>query len=617
MLGRPRILRHGTELQFRTQRARDIVLYIALEGPVSRAAIGQEFWTDLAPETQRKRVRQELVYARKSLKTAITEAGGRLSVVGARISGGWDQIEPAKMPEAIDHGFLAGLDYPWARALRQQWEQKLMERGIQLAVRLVKESPGQALTFLEALGRLDPYLERIPLLKAEAWKAQCSPVRARAAIVQYADFIKKELNLDVACELLELCGWTSDTKSDESDYDYGALSPVQRAKLVLAEAPGWLSRSQSQVGRTRLRLTLDQPHLTPFLRSELLYWLSRLASEAGDLSDALEHAQALTKAARNRRHVALSRLAMARALFGGVPFGEIRAHCLAVFAMGRLLEPEFVAEAHALLGSALYFENALEDAGREAKLALRISVHACLPFQELLAVSLQGSILFKAGKFERAQSCFERACDLGKKHGIGVRTGLALANLGRAHEATGNAREAERCYLDAQTFFEGREARAMKPIVLTYLGDLRFGAGNAQAALLAHSQALAERRLCGDSRGIATSARCLARCHIALGRYPDAERRLQQSLALAAACADEFGIVMNEAVMAHLRRAQGRIPEAAAYANRALATLAAKPEMAPIPGTENPIYTLNGIRTLARDLEGLLKTGSSGRSRNQ
>lgn len=54
--------------------------------------------------------------------------------------------------------------------------------------------------------------------------------------------------------------------------------------------------------------------------------------------------------------------------------------------------------------------------------------------------------------------------------------------------------------------------------------------------------------------------------------------------------------MMSLVILAHLRRAEGRVAEAIPLAKKALDTLASRPEFAPIPGTEDPIYTLEGIQ---------------------
>ncbi|GIK33426.1 MAG: hypothetical protein HND43_09395 [Armatimonadetes bacterium] len=595
-IGRPRVRLGGNEVRFRTQKARDIVLFVAFEGSVSRERIGQEFWPELPPEDQRKCVRQELTFVRRALGEALRESGGQLSVVGARIEGDWMSLEPDEVPSAVEGGFLPGLDYDWASSRRRLWEQKIIDGTLGVAENCIPERPDAALRLLDALGRLDPYLEKIPLLKAAAWDSQNSHVKARAVILQYAQFIKGELGMDVEAELLEQMGWPRSSESESPTNEFAALSPSQAARLAIAHAPGWLARSQLQLGRARLELALKQPGLSPSHRADLWFWLSRLSAEGGDLADALECARSLVGLARSRRHVALAHLAVARATFFQAPFAELRAHCEAALSARRQLDPEFVVEAHVLLGTGLYFENRLAEASSEVKRALRLCGQAGLPFQEVLAVSLQGSLHFKSGEFDQARKCFERACAVGRDHGIGIRTGHAYSSLGRVLEAVGDSRSAFRCYEEAQRHYEGREARHPRAIVLSYLGDLHMRSGELPQALAAHRLALAERRLCGETRGLATSTRCLARCHLSLGEFELAERRVRESHSLSTACSDELGAMMSLVILAHLRRAEGRVAEAIPLAKKALDTLASRPEFAPIPGTEDPIYTLEGIQ---------------------
>lgn len=595
-IGRPRVRLDGTEVHFRTQKSRDIVLFVALEGSVSRERVGQEFWPELPPEDQRKYMRQELTYARRALAGALRESGGQLSVVGARIEGDWMGLEPDDVPAAVEGGFLVGLDYDWASSRRRLWEQKIIDGTLGIAKDWIQNRPDDSLRLLDALGRLDPYLEKIPLLKAAAWDAHNSPVKARAVIVQYAEFIRGELGMDVEAELVEQMGWPRSSESESSANDFSAMSPSQVVRLVVAQAPGWLARSQLRLGRAKLELALELLRVPHSLRADLWFWRSRLAAEAGELSDALESAEALGEVARSRRQVALAHLAMARATFFGAPFGETLAHCELALSAQRQLEPEFVVETRVLLGTGLYFENRVAEASFEAKRALRLSRQAGLPFHEILALSLQGSAYFKSGEFDQARSCFERACKLGRDHGIGIRTGHAYSSLGRVLEAVGESRSARRCYEEAQRHYEGREARQLRAIVLSYLGDLHMKSGELPQALAAHGLALAERRLSGDTRGLATSTRCLARCHLSLREFEPAARCIRESLSLSTACSDELGVVMSVVILAHLRRAEGRVAEAMLLAKKAYDVLAQRPELAPKPGTEDPVYTLEGIR---------------------
>jgi DNA-binding SARP family transcriptional activator len=206
--------------EWRRQRVRSLLTYLAMHRSVSRWQLAEDLWPDLDPEAQARNLRVTLTYLLRVLEPA---RGQRNPSFFIRQHGDLYTIEPGDWltvdlweaaalrnraveadrrgapAEVLDHSLRAvelwrdeptELTVPWASAPLEQCRLGLAETGTRAGELLLAQGDvDRALALAERALTLDPWREASHRLLVTAYVARDDRLAARRALKRYRDRI--------------------------------------------------------------------------------------------------------------------------------------------------------------------------------------------------------------------------------------------------------------------------------------------------------------------------------------------------------------------------------------------------------------------------------------------
>lgn len=577
--GNGQIAADGRLLAFRTQKANELVYFLAVHGGALRTEIGRQLWPELEMDRRSANLRLTLSYLRSSAAGMIVVEGKSLRLNAEVIATPEKQI-------------LEGMSSAWAvsarevhfRASTQKFLLEAQENGdLDIAFR-ARES--------------DPYLQATRVLIAKLWMDRGEPAKAAAELRDYAGLVRQNLGIDVSQELFTQVGLPLSTQPVGSAQVFEALSPREQGLAVLGQCPSWLASGRIFHARMRLEQTIALQKSKTIL-CDLYRWRSRFESEAGDFSVALEsgvQAMELSSSAQEKLGAEMVQL---RAKLFLMRLDEVA---------GRVRELRSVKmseelRADLLIAGAMaqYYLNHPVEAVELSAESLRAAERAHSQFRVVAALGMMGSSHFLAGDMASASDYAGRAAEVAGRYGMRAREANAWGLKGRSEEARGNLAAAETFYLKAVEMVTATDSLHIYGVLVTYLGDLLVKQGRAKAGLEWLKKGALARRHSSDLVGQSTSNRCLARGYLALGELSQAERSGRRAFELSVSAARDLEVAMNEVVLAEVEFARGRKHDGVALLQKALPVVRREHREGRSSTAEDMIYDPDRIAgTIAR-----------------
>lgn len=210
LLGHVAVSWAGERLQsWRTVKARDLLLYLALQGdrPVSRGQILEALWPEAEPEAGQAVLHTTLYHLRRTIRPAgddlILFAGGAYRLDQTRIALDLDRFyalavgeQPADWRAAVSlyrGDALEGLDYPWCEPVRARARATYLDLLRRISAGL---APAQAVEWYQLLLQAEPLDESAHMGLMQAYAAMGN---RSAALQQYrtlARLLDEELGLE-------------------------------------------------------------------------------------------------------------------------------------------------------------------------------------------------------------------------------------------------------------------------------------------------------------------------------------------------------------------------------------------------------------------------------------
>ncbi len=236
-------------------------------------------------------------------------------------------------------------------------------------------------------------------------------------------------------------------------------------------------------------------------------------------------------------------------------------------------------EANALLDRAVASQTLGSPDKASVDEAMRIFAEIGDSGGEARAAHILGNVQFDEGDADGARASFQRAVDLSDRIGYVLEKAAAVASLSRVASLRGEAAEAERLVVEANSIWRAVPDFRQLPWGLNALGSIRLGQGRLSEAEALHREALQMGRERGDAgsyrhEGYSGLVAALA----AQGRLDEASRVADEALAASRKMADPSWVAQHEAEIGTLAFERGRFDEADRLFAEALALRKQKEE---------------------------------------
>ena len=242
----------------------------------------------------------------------------------------------------------------------------------------------------------------------------------------------------------------------------------------------------------------------------------------------------------------------------------------AVAILDRLALPGDLAEARSARAFTLFLLGRLDEAEREADIALVLAQTRGDPAALAAGLRVKGLVLLQSGRREEGRDLQRRALDLAARHGKPSLQAAAHNNLALCENHLGNFRAAEAGYENALALWRelhmtGNVGRAMHNlgVVATRMGDHGSALARYRAALEVLLKA-------GDRNLIALNLMSTGDALVRLGRPGDARAPLAQALHMAERDGHALPALDSHIVLAQAAMALGEPREAARHLAAAL-----------------------------------------------
>ena len=220
-------------------------------------------------------------------------------------------------------------------------------------------------------------------------------------------------------------------------------------------------------------------------------------------------------------------------------------------------------EANALLDQAVARQTLGKADKAPVQAAMRIFSEVGDAGGEARAAHVLGNIQFDEGDAAGARASFQHAADLSDRIGYVQEKAAAVASLSRVASLRGDAAEAERLILEANSIWRAIPDRRQLPWGLNALGSIRLGQGKLAEAEALNREAL---KICRDSgdRGsyLHEGYTGLIAALAAQGRLEAAADVAQEALRASRELADPSWIAQHTAEIGSLELERGRLADA-------------------------------------------------------
>ncbi len=389
----------------------------------------------------------------------------------------------------------------------------LVQQLIAAADSALPDDPAQAANLASRAIQIDPYLEQPRRLRWQALERQGERAVAAAERAQYAEFIRKEVGIEVRT-------------TDESPVA-PSLTPAERLLRDIALAPEAFEHGRLMAAAESLKegirlVNPDHPYI-------ILAWisLSRVQFEVGDTAGAVESIrQAWLIDMTPEQSCELSSVeARVNARLGNHEEAERLA--------GRAAQSKLTdiqTEVNLLLSFTGWAKGDYPAAIRHADRAIELAKKCGSQKNRIRGLRSKASALFRMGRHAEAQVCLEEGVGAARIIDRADLVAALASDLGRLRESLGDLDSALTTFHQAVQALEGTDFRIQYAQAVTYLGDLEHRLGRLSEARRLHMIGVATRRMGGDSIGLGTSYRGLGKAQIALGEHREAVESLRRSL---------------------------------------------------------------------------------------
>lgn len=510
VLGHAELLQDGEPVRFRSAKAIELLAFLAVqpERRASRASVAGALYPDSL--RSRENLRQTLLYISKSASGLLQTDPSHLSL--SDIESDLDAFQRGDL-EAYDGAFLPHHDADWVVAVRTNLEQMFVQRLIATADLALPDDPAQAAKLANQAIQIDPYLEQPRRLRWLALERQGERAVAAAERAQYAEFIRKEVGIEV--------------RTSEESPVAPSLTPAERLLRDIALAPEAFEHGRLMAAAESLKEGLrlvspDHPYV-------ILAWisLSRVQFEVGDTAGAVESIRQarLVDMTPEQSCELCSIEARVKARLGDHEEAERLAS-----RAGQSKLTEIQTEVNLLMSFTSWAKGEYPAAIRRADRAIELAEMCGSQKSRIRGLRSKASALFRMGRHAEAQVCLEEGIGAARSIDRADLEAALGSDLGRLRESLGDLESAHHTFLKAVDALEGTDFRIQYAQALTYLGDLEHRFANYSEARRLHALGVATRRIGGDWLGLATSLRGLGKAQLALGNTREAVEALRSAL---------------------------------------------------------------------------------------
>lgn len=197
------------------------------------------------------------------------------------------------------------------------------------------------------------------------------------------------------------------------------------------------------------------------------------------------------------------------------------------------------------------------DAERGFLDALRIARNAGDRKQECVYVSNLALLNTNTGEYDRAKAFYDESLAIAREIDDKRSQGIILVNCAILYSDTRPPEEAVAYATEALSINREVGNRQFEAVAMTELGRLRAALGEPNRAFALFAEALEVHREIGNQRYVVATLWYEAQLFRRLGRFDDAERRLDESQPLAEALGDRFSLELHACERGHLALARG------------------------------------------------------------
>lgn len=577
--GEVSLQQNGQRIQFRTRKALELICFVALNGPVSRAETAKQLWPELDNDRRLANFRLALVYVRKAAPGAVNIDGQSMRFDGEIASSG-------------ERGILEGIDTPWAVDARAKHGRASTDSFLQQA------EAEQNLELARQARDQDIFLQAPRILIAKIWVAQGEPAKAAAELRDYVSLVRRHLGIDVSETVFASAGLPIPDAQKVPAALFESLTPKERAVAVLGQCPTWLAGGKLLHARSRIEQALSVK-LNRNLRCSLLMWRARFETEAGEFELSLNSSGEAGKFAsqlNERMGVEVEHL-RAKMMLRELDFVSSQIESLLL----KAIPLEFRADLCLIGSAAHYHRNVPGEAIRLATLSKEAAEKVDSRFRVALAMSMLAGALFLAGDFAAAADNAGRSADICGRFGMQAREAHALGLQGRSEEGRGDYANAEKRYRKGIELISATDSLHIYGVLVTYLGDLLVKTGRAREGLGWLKKGAIARRRSPDLTAQSTSNRCISRGYLALGETRSAEKYVRAALELSQSTKRDLEVAMNEVVLAEIAFARNKKSDGLELLRKALPAIAREHQVGRSAQAEDPIFDPERIRTILRN----------------